>query len=313
MNRDDETDAVAHRPNVNDRKYRRYNRDDERYERRTRGRSKEQEDMDRHWDCPFFKHCWDSGMSRLPTIESCPECRSKKKDAADVSVFKRLGPLPRRNKQAESSREEDLEEWEDNDEEEDKCHRPRWCPDGLSHSQKRRVQRLRGLEEAERLYLHTLRKARPDLAAKIQRTLDEEGRPQKKEWRPKQKKADDETSAGTNMVFILPAEFCAPGTEEAPVAQLDCGPRPVIFEKPRERSYRHLKALYLRGYINGQPVNKMLVNTGAAVNIMPYSMLRRLGRSSSDLIKTNVTLSDFNGQASEAQGCLLYTSPSPRD
>jgi hypothetical protein len=22
--------------------------------------------MDRQWDCPFFKHCWDSGMSRLP-------------------------------------------------------------------------------------------------------------------------------------------------------------------------------------------------------------------------------------------------------
>jgi hypothetical protein len=200
---------------------------------------------------------------------------------------------------------EDLEELEDEDEEEeDRYHRPRWCPDGLSHSQKRRVQRLRSVEEAERRYLHALRKARPDLAAKIQQTLDEEGHPQKKEWRPKPKKADDQASAITNMVFILPSEFCAPRTEEAPVAQLDCGPRPVIFEKPRERSYRHLKALYLKGYINGQPVSKMLVDTGAAVNIMPYSMLRRLGRSSADLIKTNVTLSDFNGQASEAQGVL---------
>ena len=157
-------------------------------------------------------------MSRLPTIGNCPECKQKKKDAANVSVFKRLGPLPPRNKHAESARVEDLEELEDDDEEEDKYHRPRWCPDGLSRSQKRRVQRLRGLEEAERLYLHTLRKARPDLAAKIQRTLDEEGRPQRKEWRPRQKKADDETSAGTNMVFILPTEFSAPGLDEAPVA-----------------------------------------------------------------------------------------------
>ena len=66
----------------------------------------------------------------------------------------------------------------------------------------------------------------------------------------------------------------------------------------------HLKALYLKGYINGQPVSKMLVDTGAAVNIMPYSMLRRLGRSTEDLIKTNVTLSDFNGQSSETQGVL---------
>jgi hypothetical protein len=37
---------------------------------------------------------------------------------------------------------------------------------------------------------------------------------------------------------------------------------------------------------------------------MPYSVLRRLGHSTGDLIKTNVTLSDFNGQTSEAQGVL---------
>ena len=78
----------------------------------------------------------------------------------------------------------------------------------------------------------------------------------------------------------------------------------LSLKSHEKKSYRHLKALYLRGYIDGQPVNKMLVDTGAAVNIMPYSMLRRLGRSNADLIKTNVTLSDFNGQASEAQGVL---------
>jgi hypothetical protein len=48
----------------------------------------------------------------------------------------------------------------------------------------------------------------------------------------------------------------------------------------------------------------MLVDAGAAVNIMPYSVLRRLGRSTKDLIKTNVTLSEFNGQTSEAHGML---------
>jgi hypothetical protein len=60
-------------------------------------------------------------------------------------------------------------------------------------------------------------------------------------------------------------------------------------------TFWHLKALYLKGYINGHPVNKMLIDTGAAVNIMPYSVLHRLGCSAEDLIKTNVTLSDFNG------------------
>ncbi|KAK1632270.1 hypothetical protein QYE76_006585 [Lolium multiflorum] len=204
---DNEGDRLAREA----RRYRRHDHDEEEHERRAIGKSREQDDNDRHWDCPFFKHCWDSGMSRLPTIGNCPECNQKKKEAANVSVFKRLGPLPPQSKRAESPRWADLEDSEDEgEEEEDRYHRPRWCPDGLSRSQKRRVQRLRGLEEAERLYLHTLRKARPDLAAKVQRTLDEEGRPRKMEWRPKQRKADDETSAGTNMVLVLPTELSAP-------------------------------------------------------------------------------------------------------
>jgi hypothetical protein len=37
---------------------------------------------------------------------------------------------------------------------------------------------------------------------------------------------------------------------------------------------------------------------------MSYSVLRCLGRSAGDLIKTNVTLSDFNSQTSEAKGVL---------
>jgi hypothetical protein len=105
-------------------------------------------------------------------------------------------------------------------------------------------------------------------------------------------------------VFVLPLEFYAPDRKELLVAQLDFGPQPVSFEKAREKNYKHSKALYLKGYINGHPVNKMLVDTGAAVNIMPYSVLRRLGRSAKDLIKANIMLRDFNGQASEAHGIL---------
>ena len=91
------------------------------------------------------------------------------------------------------------------------------------------------------------------------------------------------------MVFVLPLEFRAPQPEELAIAQLDLGPQPIIFEKPKEKSYKHLKGLYLKGFIDGKPVNRML---------------RRLGRSTADLIKTNVMLNDFNGQPSEAQGVL---------
>jgi hypothetical protein len=62
----------------------------------------------------------------------------------------------------------------DFEEEEDKYHRPRWCPDGLNRSQKCRVQWLCSLEEAEARYLETLRKAGLDLADKVHFTQKRE-------------------------------------------------------------------------------------------------------------------------------------------
>jgi hypothetical protein len=222
-----------------------------------------------------------------------------KPDAKGVSVFQHLGPVPTQQEQIQSpQRRVDFEE------EEEKYHHPRWCPDGLNCSQKRRVQRLRSLEEAEARYLESLRKARLDLVDKVHHVQKRESRPPRKEWRLKSTRADVRTSADTHMVFVLPPEFHARAHEELSVAQLDLGPQPVIFEKPQAKNYKHLKALYLKGYINGQPINKMLVDTRAAVNIMPYSVLHHLRLSTGDLIKTNVTLSDFNGQTSEAQGVL---------
>jgi hypothetical protein len=206
--------------------------------------------------------------------------------------------MPPQDKRAMPSREENFEGGED------KYHQSRWCPDGLGRSKKCRVQQLHNLEKAKAQYLEMLRKACPNLAVKVHCTQEKESHPRKKERRPKPTKADVTASVGTIMVFVLPPEFYAPDRKELLVARLDFGPRPVIFEKPQEKNYKDLKALYLKGYINSHPVNKRLVDTGAAVNIMPYSLLRWLGRSAEDLIKTNVTLSDFTGQASEAQGVL---------
>jgi hypothetical protein len=91
----------------------------------------------------------------------------------------------------------------DLDEEEDKYHCPRWCPDGLNHSQKRRVQQLRSLEEAEAKYIEPLRKVCPDLAEQVHRVQKKESRPSRKEWRPKSTRADVRISADTHMVFVL--------------------------------------------------------------------------------------------------------------
>jgi hypothetical protein len=120
--------------------------------------------------------------------------------------------MPPQDKWAKPSRKENFEGGED------KYHQPRWCPDGLCHSKKRRVQQLRNLEEAEAQYLEILRKARLDLAVKVHCTQEKESRPRKKEWCPKPTKANGTTSVGTNMVFVLPLEFYAPDRKELPVA-----------------------------------------------------------------------------------------------
>jgi hypothetical protein len=143
------------------RQCRQYESEDEEYEHHTGKSLKRREDPRDHWHCPFFKYCWNSGMSQLPTINNCPKCRPRKDDPRNVLVFQRVGPMPPQDKRAKPSREENFEG------EEDKYHRPHWCPDGLSHSQKDRVQRLCNLEGAEAQYLEMLRKVRPDLVVKV--------------------------------------------------------------------------------------------------------------------------------------------------
>ena len=67
-----------------------------------------------------------------------------------------------------------------------------------------------------------------------------------------------------------------------------------MFQKPSEED-NHLKALYMRGHINGKPVTRMLIDGGAIVNLMPYSLYKKLGGQDEDLIKTNMTVSGVGG------------------
>jgi hypothetical protein len=70
-------------------------------------------------------------------------------------------------------------------------------------------------------------------------------------------------------------------------------PRQAIFEKPEDEKRQHLKALFLKGFDNGKPVTKMLMDGGAAVNLMMYTMLCKIGKSDEDLTQTDMMLVDF--------------------
>ena len=107
------------------------------------------------------------------------------------------------------------------------------------------------------------------------------------------------------MTFLLPSEFKAPADQEVysdfdeseyeeMAAQLTLIQQ-AIFDKPIK--HRHLKALYVKGFIDGKPMSKMLVDRGASINLMPYTTFRKLGKGPEDLIETNMMLKDFGGNA----------------
>jgi hypothetical protein len=73
-----------------------------------------------------------------------------------------------------------------------------------------------------------------------------------------------------NMVFTLLAKF---RSIEEEIAQMCLGSKEAMFEEPGESS-QHLKPLYIRGHIDGRPISRMLVNGGAAVNLMVYSVFK---------------------------------------
>ena len=51
----------------------------------------------------------------------------------------------------------------------------------------------------------------------------------------------------------------------------------------------------MRGHLNGKPISRMLVDGGAIVNLMPYSLYKKLGGRDEDLIKTNMMVSGVGG------------------
>ena len=102
-----------------------------------------------------------------------------------------------------------------------------------------------------------------------------------------------------NMVFTLPMEFRA--IDEAGIAQLSLGPRDAVFEKPDELNH-HMRPLYIKGHVDGKPISRMLVDGDAAVNLMPYSLFKKLGRGDEELKKTNMALNGFNGEPTKARG-----------
>ena len=60
----------------------------------------------------------------------------------------------------------------------------------------------------------------------------------------------------------------------------------------------------MKGLVDGKPINKMLVDGGASVNLMPYTTFRKLGKGPEDLMKTDMMFKDFGGNTSKTRGAI---------
>eukprot|EP00256_Glycine_max_P062132 XP_014631525.1 uncharacterized protein LOC106798860 [Glycine max] len=125
------------------------------------------------------------------------------------------------------------------------------------------------------------------------------------------------------VVSILPSEYDV----QSEVTEIECefdhfdmaDPKPVCyyvmnngcveeqlayFEKPDFRMKSHLKPLFIRAKVENVGINKVLIDGGAAINLMPRSMLYKIGKHDTDLSAHNIVLSNYEGKTGYSLGAI---------
>lgn len=139
-----------------------------------------------------------------------------------------------------------------------------------------------------------------------------------KESLPKEDESDLSLDIVCNVVLVLPMEYDVPSevneierdfTKEMVAHKplcyyvMDNGcveNQHAVFEKPKVATKLHLKPLFIQAKINGVGVNKMLVDGGATVNLIPQSFLGKIGLSDSH----NVVLTNYEGTTGNSLGAV---------
>ncbi|XP_045802327.1 uncharacterized protein LOC123895902 [Trifolium pratense] len=135
--------------------------------------------------------------------------------------------------------------------------------------------------------------------------------------------SDPEFDVLVNVVSILPAEYdvwseVTEGEDEFDESELalhkpmcyyvmnnGClGEQMANFERPTEGMKNHLKPLFIQAKVNNVGVNKVLIDGGAAVNLMPEFMITKIGKFSTDLHPHNIVLSNYEGETGFSLGAI---------
>lgn len=77
-----------------------------------------------------------------------------------------------------------------------------------------------------------------------------------------------------------------------------------FFERLYESMKIHLKPLFIRGKVGNVGVNKILVDDGVEVNLMPHYMLKRIGKDETDTRPHNMVMSNYEEKVGTTMGVI---------
>lgn len=78
----------------------------------------------------------------------------------------------------------------------------------------------------------------------------------------------------------------------------------TIFERPDASMMYNLKPLFIREKVDNIRINGVFIEGGAAVNLMPYSLLKKMWKFDTDLWPYNMVLLNYEGKTSYILGAI---------
>ncbi|CAL2239130.1 unnamed protein product [Prunus armeniaca] len=78
----------------------------------------------------------------------------------------------------------------------------------------------------------------------------------------------------------------------------------LCFSKPTKEMANHLRPLLITANFGGIPIPKVKVDGGPAINLLPYRLLIKMGRTENDLIPTCLTVTNFARVITKTHGIL---------
>ncbi|XP_050916149.1 uncharacterized protein LOC127131264 [Lathyrus oleraceus] len=78
----------------------------------------------------------------------------------------------------------------------------------------------------------------------------------------------------------------------------------AFFERPDEAMKSHIKPLFITGKVEDVPINKILVDCSATVNLILHHMLRKIGKYDTDAKPYNMVLTNYEGKVGSTLGVI---------